>query len=133
MFDEDDDDHEEIEEGIVLRGGFVDVGASSSVVPPMESSYHMLAGGVRESDQLPGGSAFAGSADSTRDAPQLLAGSVSAGSADGPLAAAGLRPEDVIAIQIADAAQFRPPQSSFSAQQVFLVCSSEGLLTPQPW
>ena len=61
----------------------------------------------------------AGSADSTGDAPQLPAGSADAtgdapellaGADDGPLTPAQLRPEDVIAIQNAEAA-LGPPRS----------------------
>ena len=47
-----------------------------------------------------------GSADATGDAHPLPAGP-----ADGPPAPAQLRPEDVIAIQNAEAAEFRPPRS----------------------
>ena len=64
--------------------------------------------------------ASTGAASAAGDAPQLSAGSADAagdapplpaGPADGPPAPAQLRPEDVIAIQNAEAAEFRPPRS----------------------
>ena len=74
------------------------------------SDASQLACAAGDGNQLPAGSASSGSHDATKDALQLPAGSASVGSADGPPAAARLRPEDVTAIQNAEAAR-GPPRS----------------------